>query len=141
MNTCKPNGNEHDQTEPKVDSKGASHLQLCVAVSLPELFTRNHFLVPVRKWKAEVQILENMNAFVEHYFFFELLGGCPFHEEHGEEMECHQHEEYHKSPFQCESCVQGVRRCSWFVGVFKIIPAVQYTSSPQSVCPEPSSGF
>ena len=80
--TCKPDGNEHDQTEPKVDSKGASHLQLCVAVSLPELFTRNHFLVPVRKWKAEVQILKNMNAFVEHYFFFELSGGCPFHEEH-----------------------------------------------------------
>ena len=141
MSIPKADGNEHDQTKPKVDSKWASHLQLCIAVSLPELFTRNHFLVPVRKWKAEVQILKNMNAFVEHYFLFELLGGCTFHEEHGEEMECHQHEDYHKSPFQCESCVQGVERCSWLVGIFKIIPAVQSTFSPQSFCPKPFSRF
>ena len=52
--TCKPDGNEHGQTKSKVDSEGASHLQLCVHVSLPELFSRNHFLVPIRKWKTKI---------------------------------------------------------------------------------------
>ena len=80
-----------------------------------------------------------MNAFVEHYFFFELLGGCLFHDEHGDEMEECRHKESHKSPFQGKTSTQGIGRCSWLIRVFKIIPAVQSTSIPQSVCPKPPS--